>query len=74
MILTTHTMHEAESLCSTIGILIKGRFVIIGTSNELKMKYGKGYRITIKNFPQKKETVKNMLQDELKGIIQIEDQ
>ena len=31
MILTTHTMTEAESLCSTIGILIKGKFVIVAS-------------------------------------------
>lgn len=31
MVLTTHTMSEAESLCSRIGILIKGRFVTVAT-------------------------------------------
>lgn len=47
MILTTHSMNEAESLCSRIGILIKGKFNDIATPEELKRKYGKGYRITI---------------------------
>ena len=38
------------------------------------MKYGKGYRIAIRNSPEKRETVKNTIQNELKGIIRIEDQ
>jgi ATP-binding cassette subfamily A (ABC1) protein 3 len=47
MVLTTHAMNEAESLCSRIGILIKGKFVIIATPDELKRKYGKGFRVSI---------------------------
>ena len=31
IILTTHSIHEAESLCKRIGILIKGEFICIGT-------------------------------------------
>lgn len=31
MVLTTHTMSEAESLCSRIGILIKGKFVTVAS-------------------------------------------
>ena len=31
MVLTTHSMPEAESLCGKIGILINGRFVCIGS-------------------------------------------
>ena len=52
MILTTHTMNEAESLCSRIGILIKGSFVAISSLNGLKKKYGKGYRAQVKAPPQ----------------------
>ena len=45
MVLTTHSMNEAESLCSKIGILIKGRFVALDTPKNLTMQYGKGFRI-----------------------------
>ena len=31
MVLTTHAMNEAESLCSRIGILIKGKFVEVAS-------------------------------------------
>eukprot|EP00919_Chromeraceae_sp_WS-2016_P040686 GHVR01097097.1.p1 GENE.GHVR01097097.1~~GHVR01097097.1.p1 ORF type:complete len:171 (-),score=15.38 GHVR01097097.1:569-1081(-) len=47
MVLTTHSMGEAESLCSLIGILIKGKFVCLNSAKKLKERYGKGYRITV---------------------------
>ena len=48
VVLTTHSMLEAESLCHKIGILINGRFVCIGTVQQLKQKYGSGYKIAVK--------------------------
>jgi ABC-type multidrug transport system, ATPase component len=47
IILTTHSLTEAELLCHKIGILINGKFVCIGSTPYLKNKYGTGYRITI---------------------------
>jgi len=47
IVLTTHSMTEAESLCSKIGILINGNFVCIGNTAYLKNKYGAGYKITV---------------------------
>jgi len=51
MVLTTHSMNEAESLCSYIGILIKGKFVCLDSPQRLKDKYGKGFRINVTAFP-----------------------
>lgn len=48
IVLTTHSMNEAESLCSRIGILIKGKFVCMGTPASLKKKFGDGYSIITK--------------------------
>ena len=48
IVLTTHSMSEAESLCSRIGILIKGKFVCMGTPADLKKKFGNGYSIVVK--------------------------
>ena len=47
IVLTTHSINEAESLCDRIGILIKGEFFCIDSPRELKKRYGKGYRATI---------------------------
>jgi len=47
-ILTTHSMSEAETIASHIGILINGKLVVNGTLIDLKNQYGDGYRILIK--------------------------
>ncbi|CAK76708.1 unnamed protein product (macronuclear) [Paramecium tetraurelia] len=47
VILTTHTMDEAESLCNKIAIQVNGAFACIGSVQHLKQKFGEGYRIVI---------------------------
>lgn len=50
IVLTTHRMDEAESLCDNIAIMINGRFVCYGSPGHLKTKYGQGYSITMKHI------------------------
>lgn len=40
VILTTHSMEEAETLCRRMGIMVKGRFKCLGTSTGIKDRYG----------------------------------
>jgi ABC-2 type transport system ATP-binding protein len=40
VVITTHYIEEAESLCSTIGILMKGRLVALDTPGGLKARMG----------------------------------
>eukprot|EP00768_Dysnectes_brevis_P001229 gnl/Dysnectes_brevis/129_a152_4397.p1 GENE.gnl/Dysnectes_brevis/129_a152_4397~~gnl/Dysnectes_brevis/129_a152_4397.p1 ORF type:complete len:1000 (-),score=354.61 gnl/Dysnectes_brevis/129_a152_4397:155-3154(-) len=47
ILLTTHSMEEAEALCSRIGIMAAGRLRCIGTSSALKTRFGKGYKLTV---------------------------
>ena len=47
VLLTTHRMDEAETLCDKIAIMINGRFTVLGTPSYLKAQYGLGYSITI---------------------------
>merc|ERR1711998_739067 len=49
MILTTHRMDEAESLCDKMVIMINGRFVCYGSPGHLKANYGKGYTVMVKD-------------------------
>ncbi|EAR92762.2 ABC transporter family protein (macronuclear) [Tetrahymena thermophila SB210] len=69
--MTTHTMEEAESLCTKIGILIKGQFVTIGTPQQLRNKYGQGYNITIKLNQQNKDDIKKILEKTFPSISEI---
>ena len=48
LVLTTHRMDEAESLCDNIAIMVNGRFVVYGSPGHLKDRYGQGYLVTMK--------------------------
>lgn len=48
VILTTHSMEEAEALCSEIGIMVKGEFKCFGSALRIKDRYGTGYEIEFK--------------------------
>ena len=48
MILTTHSMEEAEILCDTVSWLKAGNFVTLGNPEELKIQYSAGYKLHIK--------------------------
>ena len=47
-ILTTHSMEEADALCSRIGIMVNGAMQCIGTPQHLKAKFGEGYELEIR--------------------------
>ena len=62
VIMTTHSMDEAETLCKRMGIMVNGEFVCMGTSNYIKETYGYGYEIDLR--------IKPFEQKELDGIIE----
>jgi len=45
IVLTTHSMEEADVLCSRIGIVSNGRLRCIGPQQRLKSLYGQGYNL-----------------------------
>ena len=50
VILTTHSMEEAEALSTKMGIMVKGgTFKCFGTSQHIKDKFGTGYIIEVKS-------------------------
>ena len=48
MLLTTHSIEEAEILCDRVSWLKRGNFVCIGNPEQLKLKYSNGYKLHIK--------------------------
>jgi len=48
MILSTHSIEEAEILCDRVSWLKKGNFICIGNPEELKLKHSNGYKLHIK--------------------------
>lgn len=48
VILTTHSMEECEALCPRIGIMAGGNLRCIGSSQQLKSKFGQGFQVELK--------------------------
>ena len=48
MILTTHSMEEAEVLCDTVSWFKAGNFITKGNPEELKLQYSAGYKLHVK--------------------------
>ena len=51
VIMTTHSMDEAETLCKRMGIMVNGEFVCMGKANQIKDKYGFGYEADVRIKP-----------------------
>jgi ABC-type multidrug transport system ATPase subunit len=47
IVLTTHSMEEAEVLCDRVGIMALGELQCIGTAAELKLRFGAGYTFLV---------------------------
>ena len=61
VIMTTHSMDEAETLCKRMGIMVNGEFVCLGTANQIKEKYGYGYEADVRIKPMSQEQQKEMI-------------
>jgi len=48
ILLTTHSMEEADALCTRIGIMVSGSLRCLGSSQHLKDKYGSTYSLSLK--------------------------
>jgi len=63
VILTTHSMEEAEALSTKMGIMVRGGiFRCYGSSQHIKNKYGVGYEIEIKIQKPKYEDLEQLAQ------------
>ncbi|KFK27924.1 hypothetical protein AALP_AA8G447700 [Arabis alpina] len=61
IILTTHSMEEAEFLCDRIGIFVDGGLQCIGNPKELKGRYGGSYVFTMTTASEHEESVERMV-------------
>jgi len=60
VIITTHSMEEAEALCTKMGIMVAGNFKCFGSSQHIKDKYGTGYELEFKIRTLNQEEIMNM--------------
>ncbi|WVZ79607.1 hypothetical protein U9M48_027169 [Paspalum notatum var. saurae] len=61
IILTTHSMEEAETLCDRLCIMVNGSLQCIGTPKELIARYGGYYVLTITTLPEFEQDVENLV-------------
>ena len=72
MILTTHSMEEAEILCDTVAWMDKGKFLKVGNPEKLKLECSNGYKLHIKLVLQEEmheEQYEALNFDELKQYV-----
>jgi len=62
IVLTTHSMEEAEALCTRIAIMVAGKLRCLGTPQHLKSKFGEGFELEVK--------VRASTPAELAGVVQ----
>ncbi len=62
-LITTHSMEEAETLCTKIAIMVQGKFKTIGSLEKLKEKYGSNLELEIKLRIVQKRVVKQKIKD-----------
>ena len=62
VIMTTHSMDEAETLCKRMGIMVNGEFVCLGKASKIKDKYGYGYEIDIRIKPMNSSQLKEFIE------------
>ena len=61
VIMTTHSMDEAETLCKRMAIMVNGEFVCLGKANQIKEKYGFGYEANVSIKPMSEKQKKEVL-------------
>ena len=61
IVLTSHSMQECETLCSRLGIMVAGQMKCLGSAQQLRSKYGRGYTLMIK-LPREKMASEEWIQ------------
>ncbi|XP_012253261.2 phospholipid-transporting ATPase ABCA1-like isoform X1 [Athalia rosae] len=72
IILTSHSMEECEALCNRLLIMVQGRLVCVGASQELKQRFGAGYDITVKLNPERSEEENSKIKKKIQAAIACE--
>eukprot|EP00892_Ulva_mutabilis_P007665 jgi/Ulvmu1/5270/UM022_0064.1 len=63
VVLTTHSMEEAEGLCDRLGIFIDGRLVCLGNPKHLTARYGGYYVFTVTVSMEQEDAVHAFVKD-----------
>jgi ABC-type multidrug transport system ATPase subunit len=73
VLLTTHSMEEADALGDRVGIQSGGRLIALGTSLHLKQRFGTGYRLRLVSPSAGRDTIKARVAQLVPAAILLED-
>ncbi|GAB4843869.1 Phospholipid-transporting ATPase abca1 [Ancistrocladus abbreviatus] len=62
VILTTHSMNEAQALCTRMGIMVGGRLRCVGSPQHLKSRFGNHLELEVKPTEVSSEDLENLTQ------------
>lgn len=63
VILTTHSMEEAEALSNKMGIMVAGEFQCFGSKQHIKEKFGTGYQVEVSLAARSNDEVNQSIQE-----------
>lgn len=73
VILTTHSMEEAEALCTRIGVMVNGRLQCLGSAQHLKLRFGDGFEVNVKTaIPNSEDLLKAATSLIRRNLLQIQ--
>eukprot|EP00808_Paulinella_micropora_P011872 g18625.t1 len=72
VILTTHSMEEAEALCGRLGIMVGGRLRCLGSAQHLKHRYGDGYQLDLNTTETMIEALEAWLHQNFVDVVPLE--
>ena len=77
VVLTTHSIEEAESLCGKLGILVKGSLSVVGTISEILQQNSKGIELNVEFKKPSPDDLKkkygNILRENISNQDELED-
>lgn len=72
-VLTTHSMEEADALCSKIAIMTAGKMRCIGSPQHLKNKFSTGYTLELKSINSNEAAINQFVQQQFPGAVSLEE-
>ena len=72
-VLTTHSMEEADALCTKIAIMTSGKMRCIGSPQHLKNKFSTGYTLELKSTRTNTAAIGQFVQEQFPGAVSLEE-
>lgn len=63
IVLTTHSMEEADILSDRVGVMVDGKFEAVDTSLSLKNEHSNGYKLNLTTMKENSQIVENLVKE-----------